>query len=337
MELERNKSLKPYNTFGIDAKARWFAEVETEGDLLELMKEGQYKLPKLIIGGGSNILLTGDFEGLVIHNNLKGVAIIKEDENHAWVRAMSGEVWHDLVQFALKHELGGIENLSLIPGSAGAAPMQNIGAYGVELEEVFDHLEAIHLATGQKRKFDAADCRFGYRDSVFKKELKGEYFITAIILRLNKGHQLNISYRALQEWLEVHGEHNPDIHKISEAVCRIRSSKLPDPAQIGNAGSFFKNPEVSAGFYGQLKKEYPDIPSYPLPNGNIKVPAGWLIEKAGWKGKKIGNTGSHARQALVLVNYGGATGKEVKALAEKIQQSVKSLFGIELQPEVNFI
>jgi UDP-N-acetylmuramate dehydrogenase len=253
------------------------------------------------------------------------------------VKAGGGEVWHDLVLFCLQHNLGGIENLSLIPGTVGAAPLQNIGAYGVELKDVFEELEAVNLATGELHTFDKAACQFGYRESVFKHESRGQYIVASVTLRLRKEHQLNTSYGAIQTTLEEMQVQQPTIHDVSAAVCHIRRSKLPDPAQIGNAGSFFKNPEIPVLLYDVLKEKYPGMPAYPVSEAAVKVPAGWLIEQCGWKGKVIENYGVHKNQALVLVNYGGAHGEKLLALARDIIQSVQEKFGITLQPEVNIL
>lgn len=338
MNIVRNQSLRSYNTFGIDASCKVFAEVHSVDDIHTLLNDAELKdLPLLILGGGSNILFTQDFDGLVIKNSIKGIEQVKEDADHVWIKAMAGEVWHELVLYSVEHNLGGIENLSLIPGQVGAAPMQNIGAYGVELIQVFEELEAIEIATGELHTFDAAACRFGYRDSVFKQELKGKYIITSVTMKLNKQPKFNTSYGAIQQTLEAQGIHELSIQAVSDAVIAIRQSKLPDPKELGNSGSFFKNPELPADQFKALQSKYPDVPNYPLENGNVKVPAGWLIEQAGWKGKRIGNTGSHAKQALVLVNYGNATGKEVYQLALDIQRSVKVKFGVDISPEVNII
>ena len=333
-----NISLKPYNTFGIDAHAKDFVEVTSLQELQAIIANPKLKHhPKLILGGGSNILFTKDFEGLVIRNNIKGIERINEDPYHVWIKAMGGEVWHQLVLYAINNKLAGIENLSLIPGLVGAAPMQNIGAYGVELVNVFDSLEAVDMETGEVRIFNKEECQFGYRESVFKKELKGKYFILSVTLRLNKTPKYNVSYGDIKQTLSDMQVYELSLKAVSDAVIKIRSSKLPDPKQIGNAGSFFKNPEIPKEQFDQLVEKYPVMPSFPTTSGQIKVPAGWLIEQCGWKGKQVGNTGAHARQALVLVNYGGATGEEVKALAYQIRDSVKDKFGIELTPEVNFI
>lgn len=338
MTILQNHSLKDYNTFGLNVQARYFAEVTSIEDIQELIGNTDYNtLPWLILGGGSNVLFTKDFDGLVVKNSLRGIEVLQEDESQVWLKAAAGEVWHQLVMHTVAQGWGGIENLSLIPGLVGAAPMQNIGAYGVELEQVFESLEAVHLKTGEVRIFNRNECQFGYRESVFKKELKGQYLITSITIRLQKQPVFNTSYGAIQQTLEEAGITELSVKAISDAVIAIRQSKLPDPKELGNSGSFFKNPEISREAFAKLQANWPNVPHYPLDNGNIKVPAGWLIEQAGWKGKRVGNTGSHAKQALVLVNYGGATGSEVWQLAQDIQQSVKEKFGIEISPEVNVI
>lgn len=338
MILKENVSLKPYNTFGLEAKARFFYEFNTVEELRSILNDPKYKDESvLILGGGSNILLTSDFEGLVLLNRIMGKNIIKEDEEHAWVKSGAGEIWHDLVLYAIENRLGGIENLSLIPGTVGAAPMQNIGAYGVELKDTFESLEAYEFTTGKVKTFSYEECCFGYRNSVFKNELKGKYIITSVTLRLNKKPVYNVSYGTIKETLTARGVKDFSLKAISDAVCEIRMSKLPDPKEIGNSGSFFKNPEIPEEQYEKLKKDYPDMPSYPTEPGMVKIPAGWLNEKAGWKGKTFGNYGVHKKQALVLVNYGGASGQEIKELSDKIKASVKEKFGIELETEVNII
>lgn len=290
-----------------------------------------------VLGGGSNLLLTKDIEALVLKNEIKGIKIIRSFRHCVHVAIGGGEVWHSFVLWAIQKKLGGVENLSLIPGTVGAAPIQNIGAYGVELKDIFVKLEAIDLKTGKTRIFYKKDCQFGYRDSIFKKSLKGKVLITKVVLRLSKKHRINASYGAIRSMLEKKQIKQPGIRDISEAVIAIRSSKLPDPAQLGNAGSFFKNPEIAQTTFNRLQKRFPNIVFYQLPEKRVKVPAGWLIEQCGWKGKRIGNTGSHAQQALVIVNYGGATGEEVKTHATNVIASVKEKFGITLVPEVNII
>ncbi|MDQ3072564.1 MAG: UDP-N-acetylmuramate dehydrogenase [Bacteroidota bacterium] len=331
-------SLAPYNTFGINISAAHFIEVTSKAHVLALCADKRLSaMSRLVLGGGSNILFTQDFDGLVVLNRLKGLEIISETDEFAIIRAGSGEVWHELVKYSLDKGLNGIENLSLIPGTVGAAPIQNIGAYGVELKEVFHSLEAIDLQSCSPISFVAADCRFGYRDSIFKREGKGRYFITSVSLKLSKVPKLDLSYGAIVKTLSEMGISSPDASAVSEAVCRIRRSKLPDPAVLGNAGSFFKNPEIPAAQYQMLKEINTAIPGYAVEGGNIKVPAGWLIEQCGWKGKKVGNTGAHKDQALVLVNYGNASGNEVAALSAEIRRSVLQKFGIPIEPEVNIL
>jgi UDP-N-acetylmuramate dehydrogenase len=338
MKFEKDFSLKPYNTFGIDARARHFARFDSVQELQELLQRPEVKEePKLILGGGSNLLFTKDFEGIVLLNGIKGMEVLREAGSYTYVRAGGGEKWHELVLFCLEHDLGGIENMSLIPGTVGAAPLQNIGAYGVELKDVFVELEAVQLETGQVHTFDKEACQFGYRESVFKHSLKGQYVVAYVTLRLRKNPEVNTSYGAIQTTLQEMQVQQPTIHDVSAAVCHIRRSKLPDPAQIGNAGSFFKNPEIPVLLFDVLKEQYPNMPAYPVSETSVKVPAGWLIEQCGWKGKVIDNFGVHKNQALVLVNYGGAKGENLLQLAHDIIQSVKEKFGISLQPEVNII
>ncbi|MFZ2897773.1 MAG: UDP-N-acetylmuramate dehydrogenase [Saprospiraceae bacterium] len=333
MRLLTNHPLAPHHTFGLQVRAAYFAEVETLEELRDCL--ASCPPPVLLLGGGSNMLFTRDWPGTVVHMLLKGREVVFEDDQTAVVAAGAGENWHQLVLWTLDQNLGGLENLSLIPGSAGAAPIQNIGAYGVELTDVFDHLEALDLHTGDLHTFGREACRFGYRDSVFKNELKGRYAITKVFLRLKKNPQVNTSYGAIRDTLKEMGVENPTIRDVSRAVVSIRQSKLPDPAVLGNAGSFFKNPEVPAAELERLLMEFPGIVHYPLPSGGAKIPAGWLIEQCGWKGKRVGNTGCHALQALVLVNYGGATGEEIWQHAQRVRQSVLEKFGVELMPEVN--
>lgn len=336
--IKRNVSLKAYNTFGIEAKADYFAEVSHVNELEELLRQFDFKTtPLLILGGGSNMLFIDDFKGLVLKNNLQGIEIVFEDEHNLRVKAGGGVVWHELVLWSVSKNLGGIENLSLIPGSTGASPIQNIGAYGVELKDSFYDLEVTEILTGNTKTFSHADCNFGYRNSVFKNELKGKYIITSVTLQLKKQPVFNTSYGAIEQELKKNNIDKPSVKAISDAVIAIRKSKLPDPAVLGNAGSFFKNPEISQQQFEELQKAHPVIPHYPAAHGNIKLAAGWLIEQCGWKGKRMGNTGSHKDQALVLVNYGGAKGNEVYQLALDISKSVKEKFGVDIQPEVNLI
>ncbi|MBK7408874.1 MAG: UDP-N-acetylmuramate dehydrogenase [Saprospirales bacterium] len=330
-----NHSLTPYHTFGLDVRTAFFVEIKSTEELRHAL--AQSTPPILLLGGGSNMLLTRDWPGTVIHMMEKGREISSENEEEAIIAAGAGENWHELVLWTLDQHLGGLENLSLIPGSVGAAPIQNIGAYGVELTDVFDHLEAMDLETGVIRVFDHDSCHFGYRDSVFKNEYKGKYAITRVFLRLKKNPVVNTGYGAIRDLLSQEGITTPTIRDVSRAVIGIRRSKLPDPAVLGNAGSFFKNPEVSAGELQRLLEAFPHLIHYPLPDGGAKIPAGWLIEQCGWKGKRVGNTGCHAQQSLVLVNYGGATGQEIWAHAQRVAQSVKETFGVELMAEVNVL
>ena len=346
MTIQKNLSLKPYNTFGIDVSAAHFADVFSVEELKTILSDAAYrKIPKLILGGGSNVLFSKNVDALVILNQIKGIEIIKEDDDYVFIRSGAGEAWNDLVMYAVAHNYGGIENLSLIPGSVGAAPMQNIGAYGVELKETFVELEAIDIETAEQKSFVKEECKFGYRESIFKHEAKGKYIIISVTLQLNKNPVFNTSYGAIEQELQKMNA-QPNIKNISEAVCNIRRGKLPDPAKIGNAGSFFKNPTVNQEKFEKLKSQYPTIPNYATGNSSTqqpnnptsqqhKIPAGWLIEQCGWKGKRVGNTGAHKDQALVLVNYGNATGEEIIALAKQIQQSVKEKFDVDILPEVN--
>jgi UDP-N-acetylmuramate dehydrogenase len=337
MNIFNNYNLSELNTFGISVKAKFFAEVKTEAGLLELFNMPEFKQnKKIFLGGGSNVLFVRDFDGMVILNKLKGLEITSEDEESVIIRAMGGENWHDLVVFSTDKGYWGIENLSLIPGTVGAAPIQNIGAYGTELKDVLLSVEAVETETGIKKVFTKEECELGYRDSVFKNKLKGQYFISAINLKLSKTPKANLSYKILAKYLEDNKIDVKSPSDVSKAVIAIRQSKLPDPKRIGNAGSFFKNVFVDKEQLLNLQEKYPDI-SYFEEDGIIKIPAGWLIEQCGWKGKRIGNVGVHEKQALVLVNYGGAGGEEVIELAHNIIQSVKEKFGLELTPEVNIV
>lgn len=339
MHIQKNVSLKPLNTFGLEAKARVFIEVKSIEELQEVLQSKvAHDNPLFILGGGSNVLLSKDFDGLVIKNSIMGKEVVHETDDFVLVKIGAGENWHSFVLYALENGWGGVENLSLIPGTVGAAPMQNIGAYGVEIKEVFEHLQAVNISSGEVEKFNKEACRFGYRESIFKNKVKGQYIITHVTLKLTKeGHQLNTSYGAISETLDEMKVKKPTIKDVSEAVIKIRQSKLPDPAKIGNAGSFFKNPSVDRIQYEELKTEYPEIPGYDLPDNNVKVPAGWLIEQCGWKGVTRGAIGVHKNQALVLVNYGGGNGDDLKNLADEIRASVIEKFGIELSAEVNII
>ena len=331
MELQQNISLKPYNTFSIDVKAECFTELDNTDDLPEITVMPQHKY---ILGGGSNLLLTRPIEGLIIHNILKGIAIEKEDQEHVWLRVQSGEVWHDLVLFAINKGLSGIENLALIPGTVGAAPIQNIGAYGVEARETIESVTFWYWKEKIFLTYNNRDCNFGYRDSIFKNKLKEKAFITSVVFKLNKKPNYNISYGAIDLELKNMGVHDLSAKAIAYAVIHIRTSKLPDPKVIGNAGSFFKNPTIAKLQFDLLHAKYPNIPSYPINDSLTKVPAGWLIEQCGWKGYKKDDTGVHAKQALVLVNYSNASGSDIWQLSAEIVHSVKERFAIDLEREV---
>ncbi|WP_299113213.1 UDP-N-acetylmuramate dehydrogenase [uncultured Winogradskyella sp.] len=337
MNIQENVSLKTFNTFGIDAKAKRYVNIQSVDNLKEVLKAEASK-SIFVLGGGSNMLLTKDVEALVLHLNLKGIAIIEEKDDYAIVEAQAGENWHEFVLWCLDNNLGGIENLSLIPGNIGTAPIQNIGAYGVELKDAFHSCETINISTQQTITFTNKDCNFGYRESVFKQDLKGQYIITSVKLKLSKrNHKLNIDYGAIKSELDDLGITNPNIKDISKAVINIRQSKLPDPEKIGNSGSFFKNPVISKTEFKKLQKDFPNAPHYVISESEIKVPAGWLIETAGFKGKRFGDYGVHNKQALVLVNYENALGKDIYALAKLIQQTVLRLFNIKIETEVNII
>ena len=342
MTVQENISIKEYNSFGISGYANLFAKFNSLDELSELLEFNQpqttnHKPQTLILGGGSNILFTKDFDGLVLKNELHGIKEIKEDEHHVYVQVGAGENWHQFVLHCIKNGWAGVENLSLIPGNVGASPMQNIGAYGAEIKDVFYSLEAFHIKEKKIVNFSLNDCEFGYRDSVFKRKFKNEFVITHVTYRLNKIPEYNISYGAIEQELEKMGVKNLSLQSVSQAVINIRSSKLPNPGQIGNAGSFFKNPEISSSQFAVLSSQFPGIVGYDLPNGNVKLAAGWLIEQTGWKGFRKGDAGCHERQALVLVNYGNAKGSEIYDLSEKILQSVKEKFGVGLEREVNII
>lgn len=333
--IQHNIDLKEFNTFGISEQCDVFARFSSVQQLKELLTEkGSASLT--ILGGGSNVLLTKKVDGWVLRNEIKGFEVVKETEDSVEIKVGAGVVWHDFVLMCIAKGLGGIENLSLIPGSVGASPMQNIGAYGVEIKDVFVELEALNLSTLEVEKFDNKTCQFGYRESIFKRSHKGQYVITHVTYRLTKkNHNINSSYGAIESELEKMGVETPTIKDISDAVIAIRSSKLPDPNKIGNAGSFFKNPVVNTSILSSIQKDFEHIPNYPAPNGKVKLAAGWLIEQAGWKGKTFDNYGVHKKQALVLVNYGGCQGSEIYNLSQQIIDSVKKLFGIKLEREVN--
>lgn len=329
------ESLRPFNTFGLECQARRYVPFEEADALRRWLAEADG--PVFILGGGSNLLLPGKLEATVLHNRIPGKKVIRTEREEVMVRAGGGERWHDLVTWAVDQGLGGIENLALIPGTVGAAPIQNIGAYGVELTQVFHQLEAMDRSNGQIRRFDREECRFGYRDSIFKQEEKDRWVILNVTLRLSRRPQLQLDYGDIRKELAAAGIGSPEIRDVCEAVIRIRQSKLPDPAHIGNAGSFFKNPVVPSVLLDNLRDAWGDIPHYPAGEGQVKLPAAWLIEKAGWKGTRRERCGVHEKQALVLVNYGGATQQEILALARDIRQDVRQKFGVLLVPEVNVI
>lgn len=336
MQIKENISLKSYNTFGIDVKAKQFASVTTTDELTTILNSSTTK--PFVIGGGSNMLLTQDIDALVLHINTKGITFKHHNDNQVLVTAQAGENWHEFVLWCLKHDFGGVENMSLIPGNIGTAPIQNIGAYGVELKDVFHSCQAIHLESKTEKTFTAKDCNFGYRESVFKQDLKNQYIITEVTLKLtSKVHNLKTSYGAITNQLNIMQVNQPTIATISEAVIAIRESKLPDPKTIGNSGSFFKNPIIPESQYKTLLSNFPEIPCYKISSEFVKVPAGWLIEHAGFKGKTLGNYGVHKNQALVLVNYGDANGQDILELAQFIQKTIFRLFGIRIDMEVNVI
>lgn len=336
MKIEKNKSLKNNNTFGIDVCADKYIGIYNEEELKKLLSLSELKdESKLVLGGGSNILFTRDYNGIVIKNSIPGIKIIFEDEKHCLVKAGAGVVWNDLVLFAVEKNLGGIENLISIPGTVGAAPIQNIGAYGEELQNTFHSLKGIFLDTGKESVFEKEECGFGYRESIFKKELKEKFIITYVILELYKNPKPVFNYGQVKNELDKLNKKNYSIKDISDVIAQIRNEKLPNPTAIGNAGSFFKNPEIDKDQFLELKKEHPEIPCFTTPHDKVKIPAGWLIEKCGWKGKRLQNVGVHENQALVLVNYGNSTGADVLSLALEIKNSVIKTFGIELTEEVN--
>src|SRR5258706_14793316 len=349
MDIQQNLPLKPFNTFAIDAKSKYFATFRNVEELLELttidsrLSTPVSRLPTFVLGGGSNILFVKDFDGIVLKNEIKGIEVVKEDDEHLYVKVGAGENWHQFVLHCIKNNWAGVENLSLIPGNVGASPMQNIGAYGVEIQQVFEELKAFHLKEKTNYSFALKDCGFGYRDSVFKNKYKGQFVILNVTYRLNKKPKFNTSYGAIEKELENMGVKELTIQAISQAVINIRTSKLPDPNQIANAGSFFKNPEVPVIKFEELKFKYNGIIGYPSPGGKIKLAAGWMIENCGpqkgesWKGFRRGDAGCHEKQALVLVNYGNSSGKEIYDLGEEIKQSVLDRFNVELETEVNIV
>ena len=337
MRIQENISLKPYNTFGIDVQAAAFVSVSDISEIKQVLNE-QSTTNHLILGGGSNMLLTKKFDGLVIKIDLKGKQVIKEEGNYVYIKAAAGENWHEFVLWCLEHHYGGLENLSLIPGNVGTAPIQNIGAYGVELKDRFVRCEALEIASSKLKTFTKVDCNFGYRNSVFKNQFKGKYIITSVVFKLSKTeHQLHTNYGAISSELARLQITQPTIQDVSRAVISIRQQKLPDPKVLGNSGSFFKNPVISKEQHQKLLSNFPEIPSYPVSQTEVKIPAGWLIENAGFKGKRFGNYGVHKNQALVLVNYGGAQGSDILKLAEIIQQTIKKIFDVSIEAEVNIL
>jgi UDP-N-acetylmuramate dehydrogenase len=335
-EIKENFSLKNYNTFGIDAKCRFFVECSSLDELTQFLENhNKSDVPLMILGGGSNVLFTQDFDGYILRPFIKGIEIIEESEEDILVKVGAGEDWDVFVEYCVEKGWGGVENLSLIPGNVGTCPIQNIGAYGVEVKDVIEEVESLEIENLKKNTFKNAECAFGYRDSIFKRNLKGEQIITYVSFRLKKQPVFMLNYGSLTEELSKFNELS--LKNIRKAVIDIRESKLPDPEEIGNSGSFFKNPVIEESYAKKLKQEYENIPMYNQGNGTVKVPAGWLIEKAGWKGKRMGDAGVHQNQALVLVNYGNATGKEIFNLAQEIQQSVYDQFAIRIDMEVNVV
>ncbi|MGI9532701.1 UDP-N-acetylmuramate dehydrogenase [Lutimonas sp.] len=333
--FQKNVSLRALNTFGIDALAEKFAEVNSVSELSTII-EAQKDV--FILSGGSNILLTKNIEKPVVFLNIKGIDIIERNDSHVLVKAQAGENWHEFVCWCLSHDFGGLENLSLIPGNVGTSPMQNIGAYGVEIKDCFENLEALEISTGRIKQFTAKECAFGYRESVFKNDLKGKYIILNVTFKLStSSHQIKADYGAIKDQLASDGVLSPSIQDISKAVIAIRKSKLPDPKEIGNSGSFFKNPVISATHFSKIKAAHPEVPYYTVTEDAIKVPAGWLVEKCGFKGKRFGDAGVHKKQALVLVNYNRAKGADILDLAKNIQTEVSRQFEIDLDMEVNII
>lgn len=339
MHIQEHVDLLPFNTFHIKASARRYTTISNTEELQTLVRHNVFRSERvLVLGGGSNILFTGNFDGLVVKIDIRGVDIVQQTNNTITLKVGAGEQWHAFVMHCVQNGWGGVENLSLIPGTMGAAPMQNIGAYGVEIEEVINSVDAVDRATGMLVTFQHSDCKFGYRESIFKQEAKDKYIISSVTLTLTlRDHQYRTGYGAIQEKLREHGAVTPSIKAISDAVIAIRQSKLPDPNVVGNAGSFFKNPTISHQKHSFLKAMHPAIPSFPVDNTHVKIPAAWLIEQCGWKGKRFDHIGVHTQQPLVLVNYGDGDGKKIWSLAMDIRASVKEKFDIELQPEVNVI
>jgi UDP-N-acetylmuramate dehydrogenase len=336
MQFQEQFNLQEKNTFGLSVKANYYSSFTDVTELKSLLSNLPAK-NLMILGGGSNVLFTQNFDGVLLRNEIGGVEKIEETEKHVFLKVGAGVVWHDFVLYSIEQNLGGVENLSLIPGSVGASPMQNIGAYGVEIKDVFHELEAYHIETGEVHTFNNESCQFGYRESVFKRALKNQYVILNVTFKLSKNPVINTSYGAINDELSAMGVEHPTIKDVSDAVIKIRQSKLPNPAEIGNAGSFFKNPVVANTHVDKLKERHPNMPVYPIDENSSKIPAGWLIEQDGWKGKRFDKYGVHAKQALVLVNYGGASGTDILNLSEQIIQSIEKNFGIKLEREVNIV
>lgn len=337
MHIQHNFSLKKYNTFGIEAKAKQFVAVHSEVELKKVLKRYQND-KKFILGGGSNMLLTKDIDALVIHIDLKGKKILKEDSDFVWVESQAGENWHEFVLWTIDQNFGGLENMSLIPGNVGTTPVQNIGAYGTEIKDTFVSCEAINIKTQQSKTFTKDDCKFGYRESVFKHEVKDQFIITSVVFKLTKkDHKINTSYGDITKELEKNNIQTPTLKDVSNAVIAIRQSKLPDPKELGNSGSFFKNPIILKSDFDKIYALHTEMPHYIISETEVKVPAGWLIEKAGFKGKRFGDAGIHKNQALVLVNYGNATGQEILTVSKNIQATILKEFGIAIEAEVNVI
>jgi UDP-N-acetylmuramate dehydrogenase len=338
MTILENYSLKKYNTFGIEVNTKHFVEINFEDELIDFLKNRPELKEKLfVIGGGSNILFTKNYDGTVLKYSQKGIEVLETNENFVLVKASAGEVWDDVVKYCVENNFYGIENLSLIPGTVGAAPIQNIGAYGVEFKDAFHSLECYEIESCSKKILAKDDCAFGYRDSIFKNDLKGKYVITSVTLKLNTQKSFNISYRALKDYFPKSNASDITLQKVSDAVREIRKSKLPDPDGLGNAGSFFKNPEIDHKQFLRLNEKYPDLVFHKVNEGYYKIPAGWLIEKCGFRGKRIGNVGCYKMQALIIVNYGNATGLEIKKFSELIRDKVYKAFKINLETEVNIL
>lgn len=337
MKIETNFSLKQYNTFGIDAKASRFIDIQSEEELVEVLQTYPND-SKFILGGGSNMLLTQDIDALVLHINLKGKKIIKEDDQFVWVEGKAGENWHEFVLWTIEQNFGGLENMSLIPGNVGTTPVQNIGAYGTEIKDTFDSCNAIQIDNQVHKIFHKEECKFGYRESVFKQDAKDQYIITSVQFKLTKtNHSIKTSYGDILKELEEQNCKNPGLKEVSNAIIAIRKRKLPDPKELGNSGSFFKNPIISKTHFDKIQVKHPEMPHYTISEHEVKIPAGWLIEQAGFKGKRFGDAGIHVNQALVLVNYGNATGQEIVAVSKNIQNTVLDLFDIAIEAEVNII